>query len=681
MSLCINHEIAELYSFDIFDTLVTRRVATPRGIFAIMQNFLITNTNISDFIKNNFYRIRMESEHLARKNSAYFNHGLEINFDSIYNLIKHNYNLADDEINFLKNLEISTEINNIVPISCNIELLKKLLSENKRVILISDMYYSSEILRKILCNIDRIFADIKIYVSSEYGLSKGDSELYKKIKEEENIEYKDWMHYGDNIKADIKNAKKLGIKTFYYPQKQQMPYEKALLCNNFDNVYYQAIIGSAKLARLTNRNENEKYNFGASYAAPILYNYIEYCLNQSLYRGFKTLYFIARDGCILKLIADEIITRKHLNLKTKYIYGSRLAWRILTEENFEDLINITLNEFKNQLSVNLLAYRLGIDSKEFGELIGLSNLTRILDNNDQNLIVEKIKSSEAIKKRIIEVNKPKKEILLDYFRQEIDFSEKNIVFIDSNGTGRTQDVITPILNEISDCKVWGFYFTNPLMKQNEKSIKLCYGIIKPYYYSLELLCRAKEGQTIGYKKEGNSIFPVLEEEISDSLIKWGIDLYYDGVLAYVKNIIDFEIINKMQINNLDLYCKYYDYLVCNLDKKTAKILGDIPYSLVGEEKIKISSSRVSPVRLILMYINGQHLRNYTTFPFIALARSSCLTQFIYKFIEKHPNFKKFIFNFVFDQYKKCAYLEIFGLRISFSHYLRNQKNNEPRGSK
>ena len=101
MSLCINHEIAELYSFDIFDTLVTRRVATPRGIFAIMQNFLIMNTNISDFIKNNFYRIRMESEHLARKNSAYFNHGLEINFDSIYNLIKHNYNLADDEINFL----------------------------------------------------------------------------------------------------------------------------------------------------------------------------------------------------------------------------------------------------------------------------------------------------------------------------------------------------------------------------------------------------------------------------------------------------------------------------------------------------------------------------------------------------------------------------------------------------
>ena len=27
----------ELYSFDVFDTLITRRVGVPKGIFALMQ--------------------------------------------------------------------------------------------------------------------------------------------------------------------------------------------------------------------------------------------------------------------------------------------------------------------------------------------------------------------------------------------------------------------------------------------------------------------------------------------------------------------------------------------------------------------------------------------------------------------------------------------------------------------
>ena len=33
----------ELFSFDVFDTLITRTTANPKGIFAIIQNELISN--------------------------------------------------------------------------------------------------------------------------------------------------------------------------------------------------------------------------------------------------------------------------------------------------------------------------------------------------------------------------------------------------------------------------------------------------------------------------------------------------------------------------------------------------------------------------------------------------------------------------------------------------------------
>ena len=49
---------AELYSFDIFDTLITRRTFTPFGIFAIMQKKLnedLQYQSIPSILKNNFY--------------------------------------------------------------------------------------------------------------------------------------------------------------------------------------------------------------------------------------------------------------------------------------------------------------------------------------------------------------------------------------------------------------------------------------------------------------------------------------------------------------------------------------------------------------------------------------------------------------------------------------------------
>ena len=54
----------KLYSFDIFDTLVTRRVASPNGIFAIMQSILINKTNFSDFIKIIFIEYELNQKNL-----------------------------------------------------------------------------------------------------------------------------------------------------------------------------------------------------------------------------------------------------------------------------------------------------------------------------------------------------------------------------------------------------------------------------------------------------------------------------------------------------------------------------------------------------------------------------------------------------------------------------------------
>lgn len=58
--------------------------------------------------------------------------------------------LNDETINYLKDLEIKTELENLVGIEENILKVQELLKQNERVILISDMYHSSNTIRMFI---------------------------------------------------------------------------------------------------------------------------------------------------------------------------------------------------------------------------------------------------------------------------------------------------------------------------------------------------------------------------------------------------------------------------------------------------------------------------------------------------------------------------------------------------
>lgn len=666
---------SNLYSFDIFDTLVTRRVAVPTGIFTIMQEILIENTNINKFLKNNFYQIRIGAEEFAKFRKFQFAQHYEITFDEIYNVIQNNYNLSDEETKFLKQLEISTEIHNLLPINKNLSILKNLIAQKKRVILISDMYYGEKYLREILIQVDPIFNNIKIYSSADYNASKANMDLYKIVKANENIEYKDWTHYGDNKHSDIQCAKNIGINTVYTPQEPLLRYEEQLLKHYSNNYFYQATIGSAKAARLNKPQTNsDKYDFGASFAGTILYNYVDWVLNQALNMKFKTIYFIARDGYIPKVIADVIIEKRHLPIKTKYLYGSRIAWRNLTDENYEMLIVSTFNEYKNRLTPNFLAYRFGIDKNKMTKLLGLSSPEEKIKHNKIKNYIELCIQDEKIKQTLLETSKKRVELLEKYLLQEIDFEENNIAFVDLHGSGKTQDCMALILNNIKPCKLYGFYLsTNLLLTQSEHSLKLSYFSSKKYMsHWVELLSRNTDGQTIGYKEENEKILPVTEKGNGEIMLKWGFNEYLSGTVAYTNNMLLLEEKNNnIKFNTVDLYCKYFDYLTKDLDKSTAIILGEIPYLVIGKEDGNIfeAAPKIRTLEVLLNLLIGKKLNKAREFPYISAARSSVVSKKLQELIQDCPTLQKFLFNVYIHKKHRKAFVRILGIKFSFGGLL------------
>lgn len=646
-----------LYSFDIFDTLITRTTATPCGIFSIMEKHLQQDReyeNFPEIVKQNFFIIRQEAENFIRTNKKLMYDEQDIKFEDIYKIIKNNYNLNETQINTLMNLELNTEIKNIIPIQKNINTLKELIFKNNRVVLISDMYHSEKTIRVFLSHIDPIFENIKIYVSSEYNKTKTSSDLYNYVKEQENVEYENWTHYGDNNYSDIKMAKFLGIKTVYTPKNDLKGYEESLLLNNEiseSNFYSQMLVGTAKLTRTLSDYNDKIFDFGCSYSGPLLYNYVQWIIEQSLSRGIKTLYFIARDGYIPKLIADEIIKLKNLDLKTKYIYGSRAAWKIPSKNTVETYINWILDEFRGLFSIEFLAMRFNMSPQELENFIGTTKYSKKrlrTKNIDEikNILLE----NQEFKNRLIKDNYEKIQLAKEYFKQELNFNENVIAFVDVQGSGRTQDLVEDFIQEICQKPIITFYFYQDYNRCNlNKSLKLCYFATKNFYnYGIELLCRNLGGQTLGYKKSDSLIIPELENVNSQNLINWGFEKYILGILAFTRNMYFVETSNQLSCNSYEISKHYFSYFNHSLDKETADIIGEIPYKMIGDEKnIQKGAPVYNIFDFIKMFVFGNKGFN-SHMNFVSLKRSNENFTKLHEFNCRHKNIVNFIITSIFS---------------------------------
>ncbi len=656
-----------LYSFDVFDTIFTRSVAEPPAIFSLMQNVLMTDNSFFDIpviVRKNFFTIRTESESFIRANKYITSDIVEITLDDIYNAIKSNYNLSDDEIERLKELEITTEIKNIVPIQETINQIKDYLQDKKRVVLISDMYLSERQIRRLLVSIDEIFEDVKIYVSSELNKTKNNGSLYEYIKQKENIDYCNWYHIGDNWAVDVKKARNKNINANLLEKEPLMPYEARYLWEKIEDADFQLSIGVSRLARRLSKDKSNVYRFGASFAGPLLFGYVKWVLNEALINDVKTLYFVARDGFILKEIADVIIKERNLNIKTKYIYASRKVWRVANEYNIDKYLFAMCSEYKDRFSTAFLAKRLELSKEEFTRLTGLEYNSKILSKNSIENLFKKLINNTKLKQVLIDKDKFKNELSIKYLKQELDINDKNIWFVDVQGSSKTQDILIRTLKSFCNNNFVFFYFGLDLSAAlGNMERKRIYFTVPYLKHWMELLCRTPEGQTVGYKEQNGYILPIKEKLNHNNLLKWGFNSYVEAVRDYSKLILAFEQKNNVNLASYSLCKKYFEYFFFSLDRNTADLLGSVPMVILGSEN---TQQEAAPVFGFFDYFKILFGINVDTnyLDRISYIRSNKYFRSLRKFLDKHGSLRKFFFEFYKNNEEKEAYLKILGQKIT-----------------
>lgn len=326
-----NLEKYDVISFDIFDTLIFRPFSTPIDLFRIVGERL----GVLEFAN-----IRARAELDSRVNCNEKKGHMEVTLKDIYDNLEKDLGLSSE---LGQKVEIETERELCYANPFMLEVWNRLIQKKKRIVVVSDMYLSAEILSVILTK-NGFKGYEKLYVSSEFGKNKASGSLFKLVK-------KEWssssiIHIGDNERSDKEMAVKNGVDGFLYPKTDR----KALLYRPYD---MSVMVGSAYRGIVSNHIYNGlntysmEYEYGYIYGGLFTVGYCafihEYCKNHDV----DKLLFLSRDGDILKQVYELLYPDE--KEKLLYVYWSRKAATILmADDNKHDYFRRFISHKENQ---------------------------------------------------------------------------------------------------------------------------------------------------------------------------------------------------------------------------------------------------------------------------------------------------------------------------------------------
>lgn len=205
------HPQAIVLSIDFFDTLITRSVAQPTHVFAVMEQNLIATLGDS---WRGFAVARVEAEHRARHDAAGENESRDVSFDEIGDQVARHLGLTRADRDLVMDLERKVELNLVQAVPFGTAVTDLARSRGMRVVIVSDNYMPATHLTQMAHRAGYSWVtEADIFVSCEHGGMKHNGMLWPVVLSALNVPTETIFHIGDDERADGEVPKSLGIAT------------------------------------------------------------------------------------------------------------------------------------------------------------------------------------------------------------------------------------------------------------------------------------------------------------------------------------------------------------------------------------------------------------------------------------------------------------------------------------
>nr|WP_314489383.1 HAD family hydrolase [uncultured Kingella sp.] len=346
-------ENADVVSFDIFDTVLTRVLECPIDVFAYVERELLAQ----GLPAKGFAKIRFDAENRARAVAWNATKAEEITFNEIYQQVQNAPQLAgaSNVVEAAREAEIQAEQIACVPIADQVELIKRLKAAGKTIIFVSDMYLSQAQIQAILAynQIDSLCEHL--FVSSEYNKTKHTGKIWDMVRQHIPATQR-ILHIGDNVHSDVEQPQKADIDTLHYPRFIAERRVGASL--SAELVPFSILSRLADLAAQKEHDPEEAFwrKLGQSLGALTLYSYIQWLAEQVKCNKIEHIYFCARDAQVIQAAWNICDLDQACGTTSSYLYVSRKVLRYstcyteivqngrLSDESLLFLVEHSLNE-------------------------------------------------------------------------------------------------------------------------------------------------------------------------------------------------------------------------------------------------------------------------------------------------------------------------------------------------
>ncbi|EFK11329.1 conserved hypothetical protein [delta proteobacterium NaphS2] len=552
---------ATYLSFDIFDTAVLRKVQRPTDVFHLVAEVFAQRKGN---LPLDYHQVRIDSEKRARVRAWSVRQHSETTLDEIYQCMAEEWPIISGLARELQQIEIEVEQTVCVRNEFIYSVFRQAQKMDKKCIFTSDIYLPREVIEELIWKTG--YRDYyRMYLSSSFGVSKAAGGLYEIVLKDLSCDPGEIVHIGDNLDSDVKVARGYGLRSYHYEKcldaasrskKFRQDLAPALSSESAPvtrSIYAGTLINHFFADRTLREIVPEEfwYDFGYRYVGVLFLGFGFWLLDQAKENSLERLYFLSRDGYIMKKVYDLIASSIPDSPPSCYMYASRRALNIpaivdLDEKTIDFLVSGT-----STLQVGQFLQRLGFDSDSLREEIrgvgfpGENHL--VVSGQDYGMLRQLYRN---IEKDIMERSATEREFVIEYLQRIDFFAGQRLGIIDIGWHGslqRSLGNLCKILGKDVDCT--GLYLgtfskAEEIHNEGHKMVAYlchfgkpdCYhNVIKLCVEIFEFIHTAPHGSVISFTMANDRIVPVLEENDFEKRKSEKAEALQRGALDFIRD--------------------------------------------------------------------------------------------------------------------------------------------------
>lgn len=594
---------AQIVSFDIFDTALTRATEKPVDVFHLLAHECGARDAAG------FVQARIQAEILARKRAWAQKQAVEITLGQIYSILAESGALQGLNPDSVQEAERRIELRLCRPHPLVRQAYEHALNTGKKVGFLSDMYLDPDLLGRML-NKCGYLGHTFLWVSSDLGVTKANGGLYELALRRLGASPSAMLHVGDNHHADIQQSAKYGIRNFHLPKccdllpkgprgrrltragiavQSTTAGSSAFVPPSFASVW-RGLVAFRQL-----KPRGFWYDLGYAHIGALYLGFALWLEQRARQTGVDHLFFLARDGHVMHRVHECLVERGVARIPGSYLFASRRALNVPALTAVDESACDFLVSGTSRITVRAFLERIGLDVAHSLNAVGSAGFStpdQVVNSGEEYGRLRAL--FRELAPDILKRAADERALVRRYFAEQGVFDKKHPGLVDIGWHGSLQDSFSRLMTSFGQngSQVAGFYlgtFKAARKREDMGARHAAYlfqggrptSMLRVVMRSVEMFewffC-APHPSVVGFRQGTGGIEPAYESgDLEKSRQKTAMAMQV-GALDFIRDVLDAYGRKAPPIIPPDVAVSMIAELLNRPSLDEARILGDLPHA-------------------------------------------------------------------------------------------------------